>query len=170
MAARDGGISTDDLVLPPPTATPAPTPTPQPTPIPSPEPTSIPEAPPYLGWSDPAAVGEPWGSTVEGLLTFRGNPTRTYYGKGPVPEGPIKKWSYPQNQNMCGSTTLNNEDEQWCGTGWTGQPAVFRYRDSTWVVFGALDGAVHFVDAESGQPILEPYQTEDIIKLSLIHI
>ena len=167
MATRDGGISADDLVLPSPTATPAPTPIPEPTPIPTPEPTPIPEVPPYLGWSDPAAVGEPWGSTVEGLLTFRGNPTRTYYGKGPIPEAPIKQWSYPQNKNMCGSTTLNNEDEQWCGTGWTGQPAIFKYRDSTWVVFGALDGAVHFVDAESGQPILAPYQTEDIIKGSV---
>ena len=90
MATRDGGISADDLVLPPPTSTPAPTSIPEPTPIPTPEPTAISEVPPYLGWSDPAAVGEPWGSTVEGLLTFRGNPTRTYYGKGPIPESPIK--------------------------------------------------------------------------------
>ncbi len=167
MAVRDDGIRPDDLVLPPPTATPAPIPTPAPTPIPTPQATPTPEAPPYLGWSDPAAVGEPWGSTVEGLLTFRGNPTRTYYGKGPIPQDPIKKWSYPQNLNMCGSTTLNNEQEQWCGTGWTGQPAIFTYRDRTWVVFGALDGAVHFVDAETGLPILSPYPTEDIIKGSV---
>src|SRR6478735_6743971 len=30
---------------------------------------------PYPGWVDPATSGEPWSSKVEGLLTFRGNPT-----------------------------------------------------------------------------------------------
>jgi outer membrane protein assembly factor BamB len=68
---------------------------------------------------------------------------------------------------MCGSTTLGGESEQWCGTGWTGQPAVFSYREQSWVVFGALDGAVHFVNAETGEPLLSPYQTEDIIKGSV---
>ena len=42
--------------------------------------------PPYDGWSNPAKSGQPWpGATVEGLLTFRGNPTRSFYGTGPVP-------------------------------------------------------------------------------------
>ena len=90
MATRDGGISADDLVLPlrhlhlhrhqSPNQHRYPRPNLQP----------YRRFRPYLGWSDPAAVGEPWGSTVEGLLTFRGNPTRTYYGKGPIPESPIK--------------------------------------------------------------------------------
>ena len=44
--------------------------------------------PPYDGWVDPASSGGPWGDTVTGLLTFRGNPTRTYYGEGPVPDAP----------------------------------------------------------------------------------
>ena len=167
MSARDNGLTPEDLVLPEPTPRPAPMPTPEPTPTPTLEPTPTPEIPPYPGWSDPAAVGEPWGSTVDGLLTFRGNLTRTFYGKGPIPQNPSKKWSYPQNRNMCGSTTLDNADEQWCGTGWTGQPAVFVYREQTWVVFGALDGAVHFVDAATGLPILNPYPTEDIIKGSV---
>ena len=108
MVARDDAIGPEDLVLPPPTSPPAPTPTPEPTPVPTPQATPTPEVPPYSGWSDPAAVGEPWGTSVDGLLTFRGNPTRTYYGKGPIPQNPSKKWSYPQNRNMCGSTTLNN--------------------------------------------------------------
>ena len=44
--------------------------------------------PPYTGWVDPASVYQPFaGATVQGLLTFRGNPTRNYYGKGPVPTG-----------------------------------------------------------------------------------
>ncbi|MDQ4098413.1 MAG: hypothetical protein M3144_11165, partial [Actinomycetota bacterium] len=35
------------------------------------------------GWVAPAPYGH-----VPGLLTFRGNPTRTYYGAGPVPTSP----------------------------------------------------------------------------------
>ena len=38
--------------------------------------------PEYDGWVDPASSGGPWGDEVDGLLTFRGNPTRTYYGHG----------------------------------------------------------------------------------------
>ena len=37
-------------------------------------------------WSDPAAVGQPYPpGKVQGLITFRGNPTRTYYGAGRSP-------------------------------------------------------------------------------------
>ena len=39
----------------------------------------------------------------------------------------------------------------WCGTGWTGQPAVFERDGRTWVVFGAYDRAVHFLDAATGE-------------------
>jgi hypothetical protein len=35
-----------------------------------------------------ATVGKAWGAEVEGLLTFRGNPSRTFYGAGPVPAAP----------------------------------------------------------------------------------
>ena len=55
----------------------------------------------------------------------------------------------------------------WCGTGWTGQPAVFERDGRTWVVFGAYDRAIHFVDAETGQDILPPFPTGDIIKGSV---
>src|SRR5690606_14947370 len=33
--------------------------------------------------ADAPTEGEPWGDAVAGLLTFRGNPTRTWYGNGP---------------------------------------------------------------------------------------
>jgi outer membrane protein assembly factor BamB len=169
MAVRDDGTGPEDLVLPQPTPSPIPISTPPSMPMATPIPvrTPTPSVPSYQGWVDPDSVGQPWGSTVNGLLTFRGNPTRTYYGEGPIPQDPTVKWSYPSNQNMCGLTTLGGESQQWCGTGWTGQPAVFSYRDQLWVVFGALDGAVHFVNAETGEPLLNPYQTEDIIKGSV---
>ena len=41
---------------------------------------------------DPASFGRPWGETVTGLLTFRGNPTRSYHGLGPVPVAPHVVW------------------------------------------------------------------------------
>jgi outer membrane protein assembly factor BamB len=42
------------------------------------------------------SVGQPYYSaTVRGLLTFRGNPTRTYHGQGPLPQAPRALWRYP---------------------------------------------------------------------------
>ena len=44
---------------------------------------------PYDGLVNPASVGRPYSDKVDGLISFRGNPTRTYYGKGPVPTAPL---------------------------------------------------------------------------------
>ncbi|MGI9052131.1 MAG: hypothetical protein ACR2HQ_05690, partial [Ilumatobacteraceae bacterium] len=57
--------------------------------------------PPALAYGDD--VGQPWGSAVPGLLTFRGNPSRTYYGAGPVPAAPDVLWQYPGSA-MCGES------------------------------------------------------------------
>jgi len=150
------------------------TPISEPTPIPTVEPTPVPpptmptpEPDPYPGWVNPDSVGQPWGTTVSGILTFRGSPTRTYYGSGPIPETPVIKWEYPQNQLLCGITMLDYQNEEWCGLGWTGQPAIFERNEITWTVFGALDGAIHFVDANTGNQLLKPLQTDDIIKGSV---
>lgn len=147
------------------TPSPAPTPTPAPTATPSPSPTPTPT--PYQGLVDPASVGQPYGDTVEGLLTFRGNPTRTFYGRGPVPAAPTVRWVYPETTTMCGLTTIGSETSTWCGTGWTGQPSVFEREGRTWTVFGAYDHDVHFVDADTGATLLPPFPTGDIIKGSV---
>jgi len=129
-------------------------------------PTPVP--PPFQGWSDPARVGAPYGGTVAGLLTFRGNPTRTYYGSGPVPRTePVERWRFPATGGLCSDTVVGTETQHWCGTGWTGQPAVFERDGRTWVVFGAYDAAVHFLDAATGEPTLPPFQTGDLIKGSV---
>jgi outer membrane protein assembly factor BamB len=108
------------------------------------------------------------GFDLPGLLTFRGSPTRSYYGEGPVPTNPKVLWSYPGGSGgMCSESTVGEETKVWCGSGWTGQPAVFDRDGRTWVVFGAYDGAVHFVDYATGQDILPPFQTGDIIKGSV---
>lgn len=111
-------------------------------------------------------VGNGW--AVEGLLTFRGNASRTYHGEGPVPSDPEVVWSYPGSSGgMCAESTVGGETTTWCGTGWTGQPSVFERDGRTWVVFGAYDRRVHFVDYETGEDILPPFPTGDIIKGSV---
>jgi hypothetical protein len=117
--------------------------------------------PPALASGD--AVGQPWGNAVEGLLTFRGNPSHTYHGTGPVPVAPDVVWRYPGSA-MCGESTEYGDTRTWCGTGWVGQPAVFERDGRTWVVFGAYDYQFHFVDAATGEAILPPFPTGDLAK------
>lgn len=116
---------------------------------------------------NPASSGRMWSKEVPGLLTFRGNPTRTYYGRGAVPEDPKVRWFYPQDGGMCGESAVGGSSKVWCGSGWTGQPAVFERDGRTWVVFGAYDKAIHFMDADTGEDILPPFPTGDIIKGSV---
>jgi outer membrane protein assembly factor BamB len=123
----------------PPQALPATTPTPEPDPEPEPTP------------------------AVQGLLTFRGNATRSYYGEGPVPTDPEVAWRYPERA-MCAESVDGGEARIWCGTGWTGQPVVFERDRTTWVVFGAYDRNVHFLDAHTGEQILPPFGTGDLVK------
>ena len=117
--------------------------------------------------SPPAGVGRPYSSKVSGSLTFRGNPTRTYYGSGPAPKKPKVRWYYPKNGGMCASSSAKGITKTWCGGGWTGEPAVFERDGRTWVVFGAYDRAIHFMDADTGEDILPPFPTGDIIKGSV---
>lgn len=127
------------------------------------DPAATTTAPPYDGWVDPASSGKPWtaaGASREGLLTFRGNPTRTYYGQGPLPNDPEVLWSYPEGGGMCGESS----GKTWCGTGWTGQPNVWEQDGRTWVAFGAYDKAVHWLDGDTGEELLPDFPVGDIIK------
>jgi len=128
---------------------------------------TIPE-PEVLVWVDPQSSGQPWGNTVEGLLTFRGNPTRSYYGEGPVPVAPEVVWQFPQPGNpLCTLSTKGGQPRTWCGTGWTGQPTIFERDGATWVVFGAFSSNVHFLDALTGERLLDDFVTGDIVKGSV---
>lgn len=111
-------------------------------------------------------VGQPWG-TVQGLVMFRGNPTRTYYGSGPIADPPTQLWRYPDSP-MCSQSTNLGETTTWCGMGWTGQPSVWDRPDGTTeLIFGAYDRAIHFVDAESGTDLRPRFTTGDLIKGSV---
>ena len=121
--------------------------------------------PPYDGWVDPASSGEPWSTTVEGLLTFRGNSTRTYYGEGPVPDAPRVLWKFP-DEPMCTYAPIGRVST-WCGTGWTGQPSVWERDGETWVAFGAYSTDIHFLDADDGTRRIPDFDTAEIIKGSV---
>ncbi|MCI0545350.1 MAG: hypothetical protein L0Z49_13060, partial [Actinobacteria bacterium] len=111
-------------------------------------------------------VGRSWGS-VPGVTMFRGNPTRTFYGAGPIGDDPVVVWRYPE-QAMCATSSVGGVSEVWCGMGWTGQPVVYEREDGvTELIFGAYDRAVHFVDAETGEDLRPPFPTGDIIKGSV---
>jgi outer membrane protein assembly factor BamB len=98
---------------------------------------------------------------------FRGNPTRTYYGSGPFPQDPQEIWRFPESA-MCSNSPVGGQDKVWCGSGWTGQPAVWNRPDGvTEVVFGAYDGRIHFVDAATGQRTRPDFAMGDIIKGSV---
>ncbi|HEX6947894.1 MAG TPA: PQQ-binding-like beta-propeller repeat protein [Acidimicrobiia bacterium] len=111
-------------------------------------------------------VGRSWGS-VSGITMFRGNPTRTFHGAGPVPTDPAVAWTYPASA-MCGQSSVGGETTTWCGLGWTGQPVVHEREDGvTEIIFGAYDKAVHFVNAADGTDLRPKFQTGDIIKGSV---
>ncbi len=126
-------------------------------------------------YSEVAASGRPFpGAAVQGLLTFRGNPTRSWYGSGPVPRAPVELWRYPQGGGMCGTSSEFGETSQWCGTGWTGQPAMWTASGAwsalgarTLVAFGAYDYGVHVLDATTGRPAVSTFRTGDLIKGSV---
>jgi hypothetical protein len=122
-------------------------------------------------WVDPQSFGRPYSNTVDGVITFRGNPTRSYYGSSSVPDDPSILWRYPANASMCGMSAEGGESRQWCGMGWTGQAAVWKpswdKQGRTWAAFGAYDKSLHFLDAQTGMPILADFPTGDIIKGSV---
>jgi outer membrane protein assembly factor BamB len=68
---------------------------------------------------------------------------------------------------MCSNSPVGGKDKVWCGSGWTGQPSVFERDGRRWVVFGAYDKHVHFLDAITGERILPDFPTGDIIKGSV---
>jgi hypothetical protein len=129
-------------------------------------PTTLPEQAREPDTIPGSSVSQPWGSTV-GLTMFRGNPTRTFYGTGPISDSPSQIWRYPDS-GMCSESTNLGETTVWCGMGWTGQPSVWERPDGkTEVIFGAYDRAIHFVDAETGLDLRPRFVTGDIIKGSV---
>ena len=110
----------------------------------------------------------PINADFPGLTTFRGNASRTYLGRGPVPTDPVIRWVYPPGGAKLCSLSAEGRDatemKEWCGTGWTGQPNVVPGEDGMQVRIGAFDGAYHFLDAGTGGVVIPPLQTGDLAK------
>lgn len=116
----------------------------------------------------PVAVADegpkPINSDIVGVTCFRGNATRTYYGEGPIPTGDL--------QVLWRSQIGTGPNGHWSGVGWTGQPLIVEWPASTKkymnflkqpgpkqeIIVGALDGQVHFYDAETGKLSRKPLQ------------
>jgi outer membrane protein assembly factor BamB len=118
----------------------------------------------------PGPVQGPINTSFPGLTTFRGNASRDYYGEGPVPSDPQIDWTYPLTGKLCmqsidNGITFQGAVQLWCGTGWTGQPNVIQQPDgSTEVRIGAYDGAYHFLNGQTGQPVSPDLPTGDLAK------
>ncbi len=112
----------------------------------------------------PPEGAAPINSAFEGLVTFRGNAARSYYGEGPVPLDPVIGWRTPSTR-LCSVSLVGIERSEWCGTGWTGQPNVLVGEDgSIEVREGAYDGKYHFLDGLTGLPVRQPLATRDLAK------
>ena len=125
-----------------------------------------PSAPALAQGLGPAA---PINTQFPGLTTFRGNASRSYYGEGPVPTDPVKRWTYPSDgTKLCSNSAEGGPGsvvKEWCGTGWTGQPNVVPERDGSMTIReGAYDGHYHFLDAGTGQPVMPDLVTGDLAK------
>lgn len=105
---------------------------------------------------------------VDGFLVFRGNPTRTFYGEGPVPTDPAVAWSAP-SERMCSiEGDLADGGREWCGIGWTGQVVLIDHggdgvRDVE-VMVGGYDGGFHLFDGATGRRTRPPLMTGQMVK------
>ena len=120
-------------------------------------------------WVDPRSSQRPWSDlgAVEGLLTFRGNPTRSWYGQGPgarPPDGAVVgRRSAAVPQSAVGSEAKTGAAR----AGPASRPCSAPDGPTSGVAFGAYDRAVHFLDAATGARVLAPFVTGDIIKGSV---
>lgn len=142
-AASLGGIAISDGCVPQRSAPSARTAT-------APRPAPVPDRP-------KTGFAEPINTSFEGVTCFRGNVKRNYSGEGPVPTGHVQVlWRAEIGGNPGGGG--------WSGVGWTGQPLIVNWPEevrrhmnfydppgpSLELIVGALDGQVHFFDAETG--------------------
>jgi PQQ enzyme-like repeat protein len=142
----------------PPSADPAPSPPVSATVPPSPSPSAAPSP-----TAEPSP--QPANTSFEGITTFRGNQTRTYYGRGPVPRHPVIRWRYPAQGALCSLSTDQHGEREWCGTGWTGQPNVIVGEHGRIEVrINAYDGAYHFLNGRTGEVLRPKLQTGDLAK------
>ena len=109
-------------------------------------------------------------SALEGITTFRGNNYRdgASYGFADITEEKlVKEWFVPIGY-ITDSSGIN-----WTGVGWSGQPSIVRWNPDIKkmmninpekkgkdalkeIIYGALDGKIHFLDLDDGKQTRKP--------------
>jgi eukaryotic-like serine/threonine-protein kinase len=84
-------------------------------------------------------LGEDSASTKT-MLMFRGNPSRTFYGTGPLPDSPRLKWQIAMRG------VAASDGRVWEGTGWSGQPVKWGPR----IYVGSQNFKMYALDSETG--------------------
>jgi outer membrane protein assembly factor BamB len=79
------------------------------------------------------------------VLMFRGNPTHTFYGTGPLSTQPQVLWR--KQLGSYAGTRPDGTTFRWAGTGWTGQAIRWGAR----VYFGSVDTKFYCLDAQTGE-------------------
>ena len=92
---------------------------------------------------------DPWkygksSAATDTVLMFRGNPSHTFYGTGPIPEKPRVLW---RHRMIDFSTKYYGRPHTWRGTGWTGQAAKL----GDYVFIGSQGGHLYAFEAASGK-------------------
>ena len=107
-------------------------------------------------------------TSIEGVLTFRGNHNRNAptWGTADVLNEKLEiVWTHDIG-------AISGHGSYWPGTGWTGQPLLVRWpeetrqvmglfpemkeKDLVEVIYPAFDGNIYFLDLETGEPTRDP--------------
>ena len=73
-----------------------------------PDPTTTTTTIPPRGLVPANSLHQPWGNVL-GLTMFRGNPTHTYHGTGPIPHELVVLWRFT-DKAMFGSSSIGGVD------------------------------------------------------------
>jgi outer membrane protein assembly factor BamB len=123
-------------------------------------------------------------SLIDGVLTFRGNHTRTApsFGVCNVATKKLQKvWEF---KTAYGTSNTGRSKNWGGGAGWTGQAALVRWTDGiknmmnlkpefktksnfVEVIQASLDGRIYFLDLETGKKTREPIDIKNPVKGSL---
>lgn len=184
-----------------PTQEPTPTVTPTPTPIPEFSPHAVDSTKPDVmikytqinvngkdvsSYNAPETIDFLTGdlySSVEGIITFRGNNFRdsAAYGTVNFKEFAFEKvWTHTTGEQT--GTGTSTGSHYWSGSGWTGQPLIVKWPDSTrkimtsmydWardtnglveVIYATMDGNIYFYELYTGQPTRDPFYVGHVFK------
>jgi outer membrane protein assembly factor BamB len=98
------------------------------------------------------------------VASFLGGPRRDFSGLD-APKDLDVLWYTRIGSGWTSGKLPEDPPSEWAGVGWTGQPAIVRDDDRTFLLVGGYDHRLHKIDAQSGDILWEkPF--DDILKSS----